>query len=289
MEQQDFYPNAVDFPLTADFLPTVLKDEFRFSDAMVERISARIPDDVVHDLRLKFWTSAEMKKMRNKADNFTKAFSYFDLCRSSYLVDMLSLLLKLLNGYTLSYQESKRIFGYLSSHQRTEVLLILGDYTSSETWIELFFKEWESCDTCSVFYKEFNTLLERYDFADVRQQYFTEDDWEFFNNLPETITVYRGAYLNCTETGLSWTLDKSIGQKFYNIAESSSNRGVSFLRVLVSGGANSSFFKKYEEMIENDPCLCETTIDKNKTLLFLGRDEQEIIILEKDIDDINII
>ena len=44
--------------------------------------------------------------------------------------------------------------------------------------------------------------------------FLAEADPEFYDSLPETLTVYRGADRSCIEAGVSWTTDRHVAEGF---------------------------------------------------------------------------
>jgi hypothetical protein len=58
-----------------------------------------------------------------------------------------------------------------------------------------------------------------------REKMMSPEEQDFFNNLPDTITIYRGGSVSETKKGygISWTLNKDIAAKFVNIKKSLSD------------------------------------------------------------------
>ena len=83
----------------------------------------------------------------------------------------------------------------------------------------------------------------------------TKEEVAFLNNLPDTVTVYRGCPVK-KSNGLSWTLDREKALWF----------------------ANRFNFKKKEWPFDQDCCLIEGTVKKKHILAYLnGRNESEIV------------
>ena len=82
----------------------------------------------------------------------------------------------------------------------------------------------------------------------------TYDELNFFNNLPEKITIYRGSY---SRFGISWTLNKDTAEWFAN----------RFKPVNTPETVNTQVFK---QEVYRDNCVA----------YFNDRDEDEIIYVE---------
>jgi hypothetical protein len=84
-----------------------------------------------------------------------------------------------------------------------------------------------------------------------RRYLMDEDDFDAYSNLPDVVTVYRGCQKNQNENGLSWTLDKS----------------------------RADFFA---HRLRDNGVVLEKKVSKNQIVaVLLGRNEQEVIIIER--------
>ena len=84
------------------------------------------------------------------------------------------------------------------------------------------------------------------------------EDYTFYNNLPDKVTVYRGVQSKNHAKGFNWSLSKKVATRF----------------------ATDIAYK-------NEGIVCETTVDKKDIIAYTNqRDEKEIILNYKQIGDI---
>ena len=112
--------------------------------------------------------------------------------------------------------------------------------------LPLLGKEWEHCDNFSSFGNELNGVLPPAPAFEM----MTEAERVAFMALPTRLTVYRGVDRGVNELGFSWSLNRTVAERF-------------------------PFFRRYQA---DDPVLVTATLHRNRAIaLKLGRDEQEII------------
>ena len=84
-----------------------------------------------------------------------------------------------------------------------------------------------------------------------RKHLMLEEEFYYYQKLPDTVTVYRGCQKNQNENGLSWTFDKEKAQFFAT-------------------------------RLKKNGIVLEKTVSKNQIVaVLLGRGEQEAIITER--------
>lgn len=99
----------------------------------------------------------------------------------------------------------------LSSEKRVKELISLVDEVGSDCFWKVFIAVWSMCDStwshtptlCALLEKNGQAPLDLYD----------EDHRRFFDNLPTTLTVYRGCDRSRVH-GLSWSTDREVAVHF---------------------------------------------------------------------------
>lgn len=95
--------------------------------------------------------------------------------------------------------------------------------------------------------------------ASDRTTYMTEEELELLQNLPDKVTIYRGAQFDEPADGFCWSLKKSVGEWFAN-----------------------RFQNKH-------PVLYTATIDKNDILFYTNSaEEEETVVDYTKIEEINV-
>ena len=79
-----------------------------------------------------------------------------------------------------------------------------------EVFWRTFHKEWSGFD--AIPHEDFADLLEIYR-QDWRPEFMPREDLQFYNSLPESVTVFRGQDQDA-EIGLSWTLNRDVADGF---------------------------------------------------------------------------
>ena len=139
--------------------------------------------------------------------------------------------------------------GYINLHAkpyRLEPLLEIFNMADVEDKIkaELLADTWTMIEKPSV-NKEYWIELFKY-FKKRKKWLMTEEEFEFFNNLPEEITIYRGSeYIK----GISWTLSKEQAEWFAK-------------RFEING-------KVFEKTVNKSDCLCYLNHREDQEIIYI--------------------
>lgn len=151
-------------------------------------------------------------------------------------------------------------------------------------WAKWFANYWTACDGCSLYISEFKEITSKLNAEQVLQDYFPAETYQRWKELPEQITVYRGAFASC-KNGLSWSLDYETAEKFALTYHDMSVKGFSYLRVITQ--INEDGLIRLDKHLAEPVGIYQTTVNKNECLLFDSRGEEELFILHN-LDDSNI-
>jgi hypothetical protein len=140
---------------------------------------------------------------------------------------------------------------YLNSHEKPyklAPLIVIFNMADVDDKLkaELLVDAWTSAEGPSVCRKHWVKLFKY--FKKRKELLMTEEELEFFNNLPEEITIYRGAE---SIKGISWTLSKENAEWFAK-------------RFEINGTV-------FEKTVKISDCFCYLN----------EREEQEIIYIDK--------
>jgi|GEM_PF-2565280 hypothetical protein len=82
-----------------------------------------------------------------------------------------------------------------------------------------------------------------------REKLMNDEDIKFLDNLPETITIYRGGAVNEKRTGfgISWTLSKDIAQQFVDRKKVLSNDQMEVLELTIKKSKVVAYFSERNE------------------------------------------
>src|SRR5260370_28278274 len=102
---------------------------------------------------------------------------------------------------------------FADSYARLSCVIDLYYDLNRRVWWQLLGSHWSSCDNIRFYSLLLRSLLK----ADrnYRHWFMRQEDFEVYQNLPEVITVYRGAYLDPQiDRGLSWSLEWDVAAIF---------------------------------------------------------------------------
>ena len=136
----------------------------------------------------------------NKAMNLHLNESY--VCKTKYIEECMET--EEFNGYVFSHERPYRIEAFMDIENllpdKDFWELLANVYTDSEN-------TWQ--------YQNNLTELMQYDLEDT-EFFMSNEERDFFNNLPETLTVYRGYIEENTKFNMSWTLSEKVATWFSN-------------------------------------------------------------------------
>ncbi len=140
-------------------------------------------------------------------------------------------------------------FSYIEAHELPYKLNpLIGIFNKADVddkiKAELLTYNWVLIENPSV-NMQYWTKLFRY-FADKKELLMLEEEFEFFNNLPENITIYRGAD---SIEGISWTLSKEKAEWF---AKRFNKNG-----------------KVFEKTVKKTDCLCYLNDRKEEEIIYI--------------------
>lgn len=125
--------------------------------------------------------------------------------------------MNLLDAQALDLAALRDALRFANSYTRLPILVDLVWCCEWADWLTVLGEEWTGCDNVGQFR---DVLLEETPFADVAEnplafRHWLMDDAEraALDDLPETITVWRGCYA-ANKWGLSWSLDRETAAKF---------------------------------------------------------------------------
>jgi hypothetical protein len=108
-------------------------------------------------------------------------------------------------NYCNSYQRPRAVLAWAELH------LLTGSPGFGPAFWRLVADEWSGFDAIphDDFAEMFSALCHAHSW-----ELMPEADREFFNALPEAVTVYRGGNADTVAEGLSWTLDEKVAAGF---------------------------------------------------------------------------
>jgi hypothetical protein len=117
-------------------------------------------------------------------------------------------------------------------------------------WLTVAGEEWPSCDNIGHHLEPLSYILGFAKAMELNCHLMTDEENAFLEELPATITIYRGCY-DVNRLGLSWTLDKETAQSF-------------------------PLLNRYKQ--PSSPVLLKATIDKENVIAyFMDRQENEVL------------
>lgn len=168
----------------------------------------------------------------------------------------------------------------VDSFGRPEVLQALHDKVDSIYWLKLFANYWTMCDSCSLYHTRFKEIFSNYSIETIRQEIHSEEDWEFYNSLPEVFTAYRGTFLDERfKGGLSWTTNQDVAKRFeygyFNFAK----KGPMLFRY--QSNMRPEIFKTMLEIAEGGTAVLQADFFKEDVFVLTSRSESEILVIQK--------
>lgn len=180
----------------------------------------------------------------------------------------------------ISAKAASTFLTHSDSYNRMYFLVKLRKRVQRDDWFKLFFEFWSQCDACSMYANEIKAAFKGVDMAEMRNKYYSEEQWAAHQALPDEIEVWRGCHLPTGRNGISWSLDEQVGRHFSKIATSLSARQEAYLRPMLA--MQPSQLDRYEKMISGTPALCKTVLKKDDGFILLGRQESEVICMSVD-------
>jgi hypothetical protein len=170
---------------------------------------------------------------------------------------------------------AESILNHSSSYIRANQLISLYKCSSLNNWFRYFFKFWTLIEMGDEIQKDLEKIFQQFNMKDVMNQYADEESLEYWNNLPDTITVYRG----CSSTnvdGFSWTDDLSVAKQFATRRFKMISGDMLMAVRLYTSISNP---KKSNEILKRlsteDAYILKGTVNKDNSLIFINRGEHE--------------
>ena len=117
------------------------------------------------------------------------------------------------------------IYSIIRKSYRLTFLKFIKTYLSKKDFSELLADAWVSSENPN---QDINvplkTAISWFRQAD-KKVLMSEDEYKFYNSLPEIITVYRGVAVGRNPKGLSWTCNKATAEWFANRYNTETKRG----------------------------------------------------------------
>lgn len=166
----------------------------------------------------------------------------------------------------------------VDSFGRANILHNISRIVSKDDWLALFKSNWHMSDSCSLFHEEFREILSTYDMSYIRETIHDELDREFYDQLPETFTVYRGTFIDEDfAQGISWTTDKEVASRFMLGYQSFADKGGMYYRY--ASNIDHGLLEKMNEIAESGVTVLERTVNKADVFVTTSRGESEVILL----------
>lgn len=135
---------------------------------------------------------------------------------------------------------------FANSYTRMAALLALSSRMEPESWLRLLGENWTICDDL---YRHKTMLSAMLGDEGPRPSMMEADEFRAWEDLPPTVTVYRGAGAR-NANGISWSLDREVAARF-------------------------PFLNRYKA---EDPTLFTARVEKRNVLAIKGdRNEREVI------------
>lgn len=202
--------------------------------------------------------------------NILKAYQSKNSAASLFLI-----LVKLAT-IKLKYSTAEKLLTLVGSFERSMLLInLFGQMDDGFVWEKLFAKWWSNCDGCTLHSNEFIEVFNKANLNEIRKA-GSKQDVEFYNNLPDMVTVFRGT-IDCDEInpGISWTLDIDVARKFARIADDLTYMRGAAIRYVLGLGVG------YAEILKKNPAggiIIKATVPKEKIIYANTRGESEVII-----------
>lgn len=175
-------------------------------------------------------------------------------------------------GLRVPYTIADDFCSYLQSLDRGILLLKLHHGMTGQEWGKLFVEHWTGIETAD--YLDLQELKKAVNHVGIHQlrQYMREEDKEQYDNLPDTVTLYRGC-INQGD-GLSWTLRKEVAEQFVLRKEGAYKGGMK-LRLIVST-QDQGLREDLATAKEKPAHVYLGEVRKEDCIVFFNRNEQEI-------------
>lgn len=141
---------------------------------------------------------------------------------------------------------------YFGSHQRSLVFIELAEDMEPKQFWTILHDQWSSFDAIDHFVMK--QVISGFS-DEWSADYLGEDDRDFYDSLPDTVTIYRGQ--GATEAvGLSWTTDYEVARNF-SLGHRGCNRA--------------------------DPVIIKANVAKHNIAgAYVNREESEILVFNTD-------
>lgn len=178
----------------------------------------------------------------------------------------------------ISSNNADNILLSADSFSRPELLINIARILNKEDWLLLFREFWTSCDSCSLYHNEFRKILNTYSIEEIRNLTHQDYDIEFYNSLPEEITIYRGTFIDerfCD--GLSWSTEESVAIKFMEGYKSFKNGGPMMMRYRFN--MDDKKFNLLKDISLKGVAVLSKVVNKKDVFVNTSRNEYEVFVL----------
>lgn len=155
-----------------------------------------------------------------------------------------------INEYTRRINASSdvyEVYCIIRKSYRLTFLKYIKRYLSLSDFSKLLADAWVSSENPNQDVNvNIKTLTSWFRQADKREL-MTEDDYKVYNQLPDTITVYRGVAVGRNPSGLSWTQNLSTAEWFSNRFNTESEKGYIQKAVISKSQALAYFNTRNED------------------------------------------
>ena len=164
------------------------------------------------------------------------------------------------NDTALMFMNEEQLRGHIrfcDSYGRLPAMLEISHLVASDARLKVFGDEWSGFDNVSAYADEITDALFLHgagdDLCHIRKM-MDEAECKAFDELPEVLTIYRGAYER-NKWGFSWSLDRAVAESF-------------------------PFTNRYRD--SGRPLLVKATIAKSRiAAIKLDRDETEVVTFNR--------
>ena len=110
------------------------------------------------------------------------------------------------------------IFSLLNTPYILEFLKFTENYISNEDLSEILKTFWKHVEYINTDSSIRTSMIKKWFKRAHKDKLMSEKELEVYNNLPETVTIYRGvtSYNNKKKKAVSWTLDREVAEWFAN-------------------------------------------------------------------------
>lgn len=224
--------------------------------------------------------SSDLTKLEEMIDNFLKKSENDPHLMMMYSANKGKVLNTMVQSIrtNISFNDADNILLSADSFSRPELLINISRILSKEDWLLLFRENWTTCDSCSLYHNEFRKILKTYSIEEIRNLTHQDYDVEFYDSLPEEITIYRGTFIDerfCK--GLSWSTEESVAIKFMEGYKSFKNGGPMMMRYRFN--MDDQKFNLLKDISLKGVTVLSKVVNKKDIFVNTSRDEYEILVL----------